>query len=51
VGSLGAPGWVLRSVELKLRPGVGRVLFSGEEGAAHRLLADRAEFGKIVLTP
>lgn len=53
--TMGTPGelaHVLRFVEEgKLRPVVDRVLPLSEVRTAHRLLADRAQFGKIVLTP
>jgi NADPH:quinone reductase-like Zn-dependent oxidoreductase len=53
--TMGTPGelaQVLRFVEEgKLRPVLDRVLPLSEVRVAHQLLADRAQFGKIVLTP
>ncbi len=53
--TMGTPGelaQVLRFVEEgKLRPVVDRMLPMSDVKVAHQLLADRAQFGKIVLTP
>jgi len=52
MGSKGELFDVLRHVrEGKLRPVLDRVLPLAEAAAAQKLLADRAQFGKIVLQP
>ena len=53
--TMGSRGTLHRILELaamkKLRPVIDRVLPLEEIAEAHRLMADRAQFGKIVLTP
>lgn len=53
--TMGSRGTVRRVLELvgagKLRPVVDRVLPLEQVQEAHRLLADRAQFGKVVLEP
>ncbi|HEY0839880.1 MAG TPA: zinc-binding dehydrogenase [Vulgatibacter sp.] len=53
--TMGSKGDLIRVVELlgqgKLRPVVDRVLPLSQARQAHELLADRAQFGKVVLVP